>query len=142
MCAALLTQTRSKAAPILTLAPRLPGEGIRALVVDSGNPDALTGRAGVEDVRAVNAGFAAALGVRAERVISTSTGVMSSTAGSLPRRQASSSGASRHRRRCRGGIEAAARAILTTDTRPKSPGAWVRLRSRRGHRGVRQEGWE
>lgn len=126
VCAALLTQNKSKAAPILDLAPRLPGEGFRALVINSGNANALTGRAGVEDVRAVNAGFAAALGVRPERVLSTSTGVIGVR---LPAPKLIAA-APRAIEALRGGIEAAAEAILTTDTRPKIGGRVLRLRGR------------
>jgi acetylglutamate kinase len=124
--ATLLTQNKSKAAPILDLAPRLPGQGFRALVVNSGNANALTGRAGVEDVRAVNAGFAAALDVRPDQVLSTSTGVIGVR---LPAHKLVAA-APKAVESLRGGIEAAAEAILTTDTRPKIGGRVVRLRGR------------
>lgn len=124
--AALLTQNKSKAAPILDLAPRLPGEGFRALIINSGNANALTGRAGVEDVRAVNAGFAEALQVRPDQVLSTSTGVIGVR---LPAPKLIAA-APRAIEALRGGIEAAAEAILTTDTRPKIAGRVVRLRGR------------
>ncbi len=45
----------------------LPAAGMRAVLVNSGNANALTGRAGVEDVRRVRAGWPSALEVHARR---------------------------------------------------------------------------
>ncbi|MBI2389808.1 MAG: bifunctional glutamate N-acetyltransferase/amino-acid acetyltransferase ArgJ [Deltaproteobacteria bacterium] len=126
VAAALLTQNKAKAAPIVDLAPRLPGEGFRALVINSGNANALTGEAGVADVRALNAGFAGALGVQADQVISTSTGVIGVR---LPAAKLIAA-APRAIEALRSGIEAAAEAILTTDTRPKLAHRVVRVGGR------------
>lgn len=126
VAAALLTQNKAKAAPIVDLAPRLPGEGFRALVINSGNANALTGDAGLADVRAMNAGFAAALGVSTEQVISTSTGVIGVR---LPAAKLVAA-APRAIEALRAGIEAAAEAILTTDTRPKLAHRVVRVGGR------------
>ncbi len=113
--AALLTQNKARAAPIVDLAARLPGEGFRALVMNSGNANALTGAEGLEDVAAINAGYAKALGLPKESVISTSTGVIGVR---LPAQKLVDAAA-----RAAGGlgaiVEGAAEAIMTTDTRPK-----------------------
>ena len=77
-CAAAgaFTVNRAKAAPVLDAEARLPAEGVRAVVVNSGNANALTGPAGLESVRTVLQQTAAALGVPAGAVLSASTGVI------------------------------------------------------------------
>lgn len=108
---ALLTQNTARAAPIDDLAARLPRNDIRALAINSGNANALTGAEGISDVSAVNDGVARALGV--EQVISTSTGVIGVR---LPAKKLVDAAA---RATLGAAIESAAEAILTTDTRPK-----------------------
>jgi len=113
--AALLTENKARAAPILDLAARMPGEGFRALVINSGNANALTGAAGLADVVAINEGYAKALGLPRDSVLSTSTGVIGVR---LPATKLVDAAA-----RAAGGlgpiVEGAAEAIMTTDTRPK-----------------------
>jgi len=113
--AALLTQNKARAAPIVDLAKRLPGEGFRALVINSGNANALTGAAGLADVAAINEGYARALGLATDTVISTSTGVIGVR---MPAQKVV--GAATRAAGALGSIvEGAAEAIMTTDTRPK-----------------------
>lgn len=116
-CAAagLFTINRARAAPVIDAASRLPAMGVRALVANSGNANALTGKKGLEDARAMCAAYAAELGVPAEAVLVASTGVIGvplpvdKLIGAAPALLAAR----------REGMEAAADAILTTDTRPK-----------------------
>jgi len=112
---AMLTQNKARAAPIVDLASRLPSEAIRALVINSGNANALTGAAGLADVAAINEGYAKALGLPKDSVISTSTGVIGVR---LPAQKLIDAAA-----RAAGAlgpvVESAAEAIMTTDTRPK-----------------------
>src|SRR5438445_9765362 len=63
-CAAagVFTVNKMCAAPVRAAAARLPAAGIRAIVANSGNANALTGAAGLEDDRAMAAAAAAALG--------------------------------------------------------------------------------
>jgi acetylglutamate kinase len=77
-CAAAgcFTVNNAKAAPVLDAEARLPVEGARAIVVNSGNANALTGPEGLADVRAVHAAIAQALRVPSSSVFSASTGVI------------------------------------------------------------------
>jgi acetylglutamate kinase len=77
-CAAAgcFTVNNAKAAPVLDAEARLPVEGARAIVVNSGNANALTGPEGLADVGAVHAAIAQALRVPSSSVFSASTGVI------------------------------------------------------------------
>jgi len=77
-CAAagVFTVNRVCAAPVSYGASRLPAMGIRAIVANSGNANALTGPRGAVDERAVAAAAAAALGVAPEDVLTASTGAI------------------------------------------------------------------
>lgn len=116
-CAAagVFTVNAMRAAPVKDAASRLPSSGIHAIVVNSGNANALTGASGDDDVQAVIGAFARALAVPASAVLTASTGVIGVK---LPVRKLVDaagplSGA-------RGpNVESAAEAILTTDTRVK-----------------------
>jgi acetylglutamate kinase len=75
-CAAagVFTANRMCAAPVRYASGRLPAGGIRAIVANSGNANALTGPAGADDERAMAAAVAQALGVSAVDVLTASTG--------------------------------------------------------------------
>ncbi len=75
-CARAFTVNRARAAPVADAARRLPAEGMRAVLVTSGNANALTGPAGIEAVEAMLVASAAALGVAPAQVVSASTGVI------------------------------------------------------------------
>ena len=116
-CAAAgaLTINAAAAAPVRDAAARLPAAGIRAIVANSGNANALTGDEGEADVRALREAFGAALGVPASAVLMASTGVIGVR---LPVKKLE--GAAPALAAARGpAIEAAAEAIMTTDTRLK-----------------------
>ena len=113
--AGCFTVNKAKAAPVRDAERRLPSQAIRAIVVNSGNANALTGPDGEADVREVHRAAAEALGISAAQVLSASTGVIGvrvplakMVAGCAALAEARGSG-----------IEAAAEAILTTDTRVK-----------------------
>jgi acetylglutamate kinase len=72
--AGVLTVNKLCAAPVSYTATRLPTSGIRAIVANSGNANALTGPVGAADERAVAAAVAQALGVGADDVLTASTG--------------------------------------------------------------------
>ncbi len=74
--AACFTQNLAKAAPVIDAEKRVPADGIQAVVVNSGNANALTGPEGLEDVRTVCEAVAKALKVPAGAVLSASTGVI------------------------------------------------------------------
>ena len=77
-CAAAgaFTVNRMRAAPVDYGAGRLPAMGIRAIVANSGNANAITGPDGVVDERAVAAAVAVGLGVEADTVLTASTGAI------------------------------------------------------------------
>ncbi len=75
-CAGAFTVNRARAAPVQDADARLPAESIRAVVINSGNANALTGPDGLTAVRIVLGATAAALGIHAEQVVSASTGVI------------------------------------------------------------------
>ncbi len=88
----------------------------RAVVANSGCANAATGREGTRDARAMAEAAARLIGCRAEEVLVASTGVIGRP---LPRRRILTALPRAVRALSDGGLEAAARAIMTTDTRPK-----------------------
>jgi len=76
VCAGVFTVNRARAAPVADAQRRLPSDTMRAIVVTSGNANALTGPAGIEAADAVLAATASALGVGRHQVASASTGVI------------------------------------------------------------------
>jgi acetylglutamate kinase len=113
--AGCFTVNRAKAAPVRDAEARLPAKDIRAIVINSGNANALTGPDGEADVKEVHRAMADALGVDASQVLSASTGVIGvrlpigkMIAGCKALAGARSAA-----------IDVAAEAILTTDTRMK-----------------------
>jgi acetylglutamate kinase len=114
-CAGCFTQNRAAAAPIIDARSRVPSAAIRAVVINSGNANALTGEAGVADVVAIRTAVGTALGVSPEAILAASTGVIGvrlpahKIVAAAPALVAALSVAP----------EPAAEAILTTDTRTK-----------------------
>jgi acetylglutamate kinase len=121
--AACFTVNKAKAAPILDAEPRVPATGIHAVVINSGNANALTGSHGVEAVLAVRACAAAALGIESASVLTASTGVIGvplpthKIEAAMPALVAALNVSP----------VAAAEAILTTDTRIKMTSRSLRL---------------
>ncbi len=117
-CAAagVFTLSRTVAAPVLVARERLSSGRARAIVVNSGCANAATGAAGLDDAREMTHLTGSALGCPPEEVIVASTGVI---------------GVRLPMERIRAGIAEApaqlstekgadaARAIMTTDTKPK-----------------------
>ncbi|MGQ0507898.1 MAG: bifunctional glutamate N-acetyltransferase/amino-acid acetyltransferase ArgJ [Myxococcaceae bacterium] len=115
VAAACFTANKAKAAPILEAETRLPGEGFRAVLINSGNANSLTGNAGVEDVRRVLSDLGTTLKLPASTLLSASTGVIGvrlpvqKVINALPKLV----------KEQRVDPELAAEAIMTTDTRVK-----------------------
>jgi len=115
--AGLFTRNQAKAAPILISQEYLQihAQAMRAVIVNTTCANALTGKKGLDDARQVTRLVADALGVQAEQVLPMSTGVigtllpMKTIANAIP--QAIS--------QLGQDWQAAAQAIMTTDTRPK-----------------------
>lgn len=116
-CAAagVFTQNRARAACVDHAAASLPRQGVRAIVTNAGNANALSGEPGRQAVREVVRAAAQVLGVPEEAVLTASTGVIGvplpwgKIAAALPLL----------RERAGADPRPAAEAILTTDTRTK-----------------------
>jgi glutamate N-acetyltransferase/amino-acid N-acetyltransferase len=98
-----------------------PGTGA-AIVVNSGNSNAFTGKVGDAAVAAVTGGVAQALGIPASRVFSSSTGVIGEP---LPHEKITAVIPALAAELSESGIQMAAEAIMTTDTFPKGAAATV-----------------
>jgi glutamate N-acetyltransferase / amino-acid N-acetyltransferase len=114
--AGVFTQSKTASAPVDWCRKQLSAGSGRVLVVNSGNANAFTGRAGAESVRLVAESAAAAVGCRPQEVFVASTGVIGEP---LPHQKImkilgplADSGAA-------GAWRSAAEAIMTTDTYPK-----------------------
>jgi glutamate N-acetyltransferase/amino-acid N-acetyltransferase len=117
VAAGVLTQSKTRSAPVDHCAASLKaGGGARILVVNSGNSNAFTGAKGRATVAATVEGAVKALGCMAHEVYVASTGVIGEPmdAGKITPHLAPLSKAATPDI-----FEAAARAIMTTDTYPK-----------------------
>ena len=114
--AGVFTQSAFKAAPVRVCEEHLAGAAPRAILINSGNANAATGDDGVEDARQCCRWAAESLGVSAQTVLPFSTGVIGQRL-PLPKLR---DGISRACGQLESGWEAAARAIMTTDTGPKA----------------------
>ena len=124
--AGAFTRSSTRAACVLDCQEKLRAaaesdEGA-AIVVNSGNANAFTGKAGQEAVDAVTGSVAATLGLSPSRVFSSSTGVIGEP---LPHDRITAKLGDLTAALDEGGIELAARAIMTTDTFPKGAGAEI-----------------
>jgi glutamate N-acetyltransferase / amino-acid N-acetyltransferase len=115
--AGVYTTNRLQAAPVQLCRQRTP-RGLRAVLVNAGNANACTGDQGLRDAEAAAGLLAAALGCPAEQVAMCSTGVIGRPLpmAVFPAGTKAVAAALAH---SPAAVEAAARAIMTTDTRPK-----------------------
>ncbi|WP_138935769.1 bifunctional glutamate N-acetyltransferase/amino-acid acetyltransferase ArgJ [Roseovarius arcticus] len=124
--AGVFTRSATRSAPVLDCQAKISRTGNEgaAIIVNSGNSNAFTGRHGVASVRAVTSGVAEILGLPDYRVFSSSTGVIGEPmkheriVAVLGELSASLSAS---------GIADAARAIMTTDTFPKGSSTEVEV---------------
>jgi glutamate N-acetyltransferase / amino-acid N-acetyltransferase len=118
--AAMFTANRVQAAPVLVSREHLENADPQAVVVNSGNANAATGRQGIADAEMTAEHVAAKLGLPPEQVLVLSTGVIGKPlemAKLLAGVDAAAASLTVD------GGDAAAAAILTTDTRPKQVAA-------------------
>lgn len=104
------------------LAMKVAGDVGAAIVVNSGNSNAFTGKVGDQAVAAVTEGVAQALGIPASRVFSSSTGVIGEP---LPYTKITDKIGDLVAGLQEDAIEMAAHAMMTTDTFPKGAAATV-----------------
>ena len=124
--AGAFTRSSTRAACICDCQAKLGAGGYgdqgAAIIVNSGNANAFTGQAGEEAVAAITESLAEALGLPAERVFSSSTGVIGEI---MPHEKITSILGTLVSRLSGGGIGDAARAIMTTDTYAKGASAVI-----------------
>lgn len=114
--AAVFTQNKMAAAPVLISRENAAKGKLRAIVVNSGCANACTGEQGLVDARLMVAAAANLLGIAEDEVLVSSTGVIGVTLPMdkvLPGIEAAAAGLSVN------GHEQALHAIMTTDTFPK-----------------------
>lgn len=104
------------------LAAKVPAGAGAAIVVNSGNSNAFTGKQGDAAVAAVTEGVAKVMGLPTARVFSSSTGVIGEL---LPHEKISAMVPALTADLSEAGIQMAAEAIMTTDTFPKGAAATV-----------------
>ncbi len=115
VAAGCFTTNLAAAAPVVDAAARLPARGVRAVVINSGNANALTGPQGLADVVACRAAVATALGCELAAVYAASTGVIGAR---LPAGKIVAA-ADKLVAALAPAPHTAAEAIMTTDTRVK-----------------------
>jgi glutamate N-acetyltransferase / amino-acid N-acetyltransferase len=116
--AALFTTNRVVAAPVIVGREHLRGGRVRALIVNSGNANCANGPAGMRGCRNVCAALASSLRVPTRQIVPSSTGVIGMAfpaervIAAMPAVTAALQDSSE-------ALAGFARAIMTTDTRPK-----------------------
>ena len=124
--AGVFTRSSTRSANVLDCQAKLgsdPAGGV-AIIVNSGNSNAFTGKHGDGSVKAICAAVAGATGVAENRVYSASTGVIGER---LPHQRITAKIADLTAALDAKGIERAARAIMTTDTYPKGAAAEIEI---------------
>jgi len=115
--AGVFTQNRVKAAPVLITKERLRGGAAQAILVNAGNANACTGSQGLAAARETCRAAASRLNIPARLVLPSSTGVIGAPfPGDRITQALPQLVAGLHPE----GLPQAARAIMTTDTRPKT----------------------
>jgi acetylglutamate kinase len=129
-CAAAgaLTINKAKAAPVEDCVRRLPMTGVRAVLINSGNANALTGAEGLQDVVDLCAATGKVLEVGGETVLMASTGVIGQR---LPKAKMIEA-LPRLKAQLKAAPESAAEAICTTDTNIKIASRAVRIGRKEG----------
>lgn len=120
--AGVFTRSATRAAPVLDCQAKIgmDSDSGAAILVNSGNANAFTGKHGMDSVARITAAVAAATGVPAMRVFTSSTGVIGEV---LPDQKITDAIAALVRAQDERAIGGAAAAIMTTDTFPKGASA-------------------
>ena len=124
--AGVFTRSATRSAPVLDCQFKLGEDGTDrgAILVNSGNSNAFTGSAGEQSVKAICESVAAATGIPTARVYTASTGVIGER---LPHDRITTKIEGLAADLSEGGIEGAARAIMTTDTFAKGASGEVEI---------------
>jgi len=124
--AGVFTRSATRSAAVLDCQDKIrfqSGAGA-AIIVNSGNANAFTGRGGAEAVKVVTGAVARVLGVPEARVFSASTGVIGEP---LPHGRITATLGDLAASLSPDGLARAAEAIMTTDTFPKGAGTIVTI---------------
>lgn len=124
--AGVFTRSATRSAPVLDCQAKLGGDptGAAAILVNSGNSNAFTGKNGVASVAALTQAVAELTAVPVRRVFTASTGVIGEP---LPHDRIIAKLSELHAGQTEATIKDAARAIMTTDTFPKGASASVTI---------------
>jgi glutamate N-acetyltransferase/amino-acid N-acetyltransferase len=114
--AGVFTRSKCPGAPVDWCRAALPSGKARALIVNAGNANVFTGRAGLDAVRATAEAAAGVVDCKPKQVFVASTGVIGEQ---LPFERIVNALPALHEGLREDGWEAAARGIMTTDTFPK-----------------------
>ncbi len=114
--AGVFTTNRFKAAPVLVSIENLKKGRAQAVVINSGNANACTGKQGIIDAKQMASSAAEALGISKDSVLVASTGIIGRL---LPMKKVLGGIWAVSRMIKKAGCADAAEAILTTDTRKK-----------------------
>lgn len=118
VCEAAFTTNAVKAAPVRLSQEHLKaGSDIRAIIVNSGNANACTGITGIQHAKAMAKGAAEQLGLHMKQVMIGSTGIIGMT---MPIERITSKIETLADGLSTDGSDKAAKAIMTSDTKPKS----------------------
>jgi glutamate N-acetyltransferase / amino-acid N-acetyltransferase len=115
--AGVFTSNKCPGAPVDWCRAQMKGGRARGLVVNAGNANVFTGRAGREACAATAAAAGELLGCQPRQVMLASTGVIGEV---LPVERLIDALPGLHENLAEDGFEAAARGIMTTDTFPKA----------------------
>ena len=120
--AGVFTRSSTRSAPVLDCQEKIggPAEGGAAFLVNSGNANAFTGKRGDAAVFAICRAVSRRLGLSEDRVFTASTGVIGER---LPDERIAGAVDGLAGALAPGGLDGAARAIMTTDTFPKGASA-------------------
>ncbi|MBN9560651.1 MAG: bifunctional glutamate N-acetyltransferase/amino-acid acetyltransferase ArgJ [Alphaproteobacteria bacterium] len=122
--AGVFTRSQCPGAPVDWCRAALRGGKARAVVVNAGNANVFTGRAGRETCAATAEAAAALVGCKPREVFIASTGVIGEV---LPHERLAAALPGLHGRLREDGWEDAARGIMTTDTFPKTATRTARI---------------
>ncbi len=122
--AGVFTRSATRSAPVLDCQAKLGGDpsGPAAILVNSGNSNAFTGKNGLASVTALTQAVMEQTGVPLDRIFTASTGVIGEP---LPHDRIIAKLSELHEGQTEAAIKDAARAIMTTDTFPKGASATI-----------------
>ncbi len=122
--AGVFTRSATRSANVLDCQRKITGESGEgaAFIINSGNSNAFTGRAGDGSVKAICEAVARGTGVPEERVFTSSTGVIGER---LPHDRITAKLSELNENLSNAALADAARAIMTTDTFPKGASAQI-----------------